>query len=73
MRFLPKETVESFRAKYIGKTIKINHLFGEEKYSGNRYDGRTGVCDFVDDSGQLHGSWGGLGIQPEHDDIEIIG
>ena len=72
MQFLTKEVVDGFRAKYLGKKIRINHLFGEENYSGNSYDGKEGICNHVDDSGQLHGTWGGLGIQPEHDDIEIV-
>lgn len=36
------------------------------------YPGRTGFVDYIDDLGQLHGTWGGLAIIPEDDSIEII-
>lgn len=52
---------------YVGKTIKIISMKGEPQYSG-----KEGVVKFVDDMGQLHGSWGGLAVQPENDNFEII-
>lgn len=61
-----KEVV--YTAKYLGKRIRINHLNGEDK----RYDGKEGDVRFVDDIGQLHGTWGGLAVIPEEDDFEII-
>lgn len=51
----------------IGKVIKIIEMEGEPAYSG-----KVGVIEFVDDAGQLHGSWGGLAIQPESDTFEVI-
>jgi hypothetical protein len=52
---------------YIGKRIRIIDMEGEPQYSG-----KEGVVKFVDDMGQLHGSWGGCAVQPENDDSEII-
>lgn len=51
----------------IGKKIRIIRMTDEEHYNG-----RIGVVRSVDSMGQLHGSWGGLAIQPENDVFEII-
>lgn len=42
-------------------------MAGEPQYSG-----RTGIVRTIDDKGQLHGSWGGLAVQPENDEFEIL-
>ena len=36
------------------------------------YTGRTGVVEYIDDMGQLHGTWGSLAIIPGTDKYEII-
>ena len=51
----------------IGKKIHINSMMGEPQYSG-----KEGVVEFVDDMGQIFGTWGGLAIQKEHDDFYIV-
>lgn len=51
----------------VGDTIRIIEMKGEPQYSG-----KMGVVDIVDDFGQLHGSWGGLAVQPENDNYEIL-
>lgn len=51
----------------VGDTIRILEMKGEPQYSG-----KMGVVDLVDDMGQLHGTWGGLAVQPEHDTYEIL-
>ena len=53
---------------YLGRTIMIVSMLGEPHYSG-----RAGKVESVDDTGQLHGSWGGLAVQPENDKFVIIG
>lgn len=52
----------------VGDRISINHLFGED----NDYDGREGTVELIDDLGQLHGTWGGLAVIVEQDEIEKI-
>jgi hypothetical protein len=52
---------------YVGKKIRIIDMEGEPQYSG-----KEGVVKFVDDMGQLHGSWGGCAIIPNADDFEVI-
>lgn len=52
----------------VGDHIKIVSMRGEPNYSG-----RVGFVYHIDDMGQLHGTWGGLAVQPEHDIIEKIG
>ena len=51
----------------IGKTIKIICMKGEPDYTG-----KTGTVKQVDSLGQLFGTWGGLAVQPENDDFEVI-
>lgn len=51
----------------VGDTIRIIEMKGEPQYSG-----KMGVVDLVDGIGQLHGSWGGLAVQPENDNYEIL-
>ena len=46
----------------VGDVIKIIEMEGEPDYSG-----REGIITCIDDIGQLHGTWGGLGVIPEVD------
>lgn len=57
-----------------GDRIRIVRMEGEPEYSG-----REGVIEHVSTAyeplgilEQLHGTWGGLAVQPERDEIEII-
>ena len=34
--------------------------------------GKEGIVEVIDDIGQLHGTWGGLAINPESDSFAII-
>lgn len=51
----------------IGDQVRIIKMLGEPQY-----DGKEGVITFIDDIGQLHGTWGGCAIIPEKDKIKII-
>jgi len=51
----------------IGKEIKIISMAGEQSY-----DGKKGIVCRIDDMGQLHGSWGGLAVNPQEDKFEIL-
>lgn len=51
----------------VGDTIKIIKMKGEPQYSG-----KIGTIEHIDDIGQLHGSWGGLAVQPENDSFKIL-
>jgi hypothetical protein len=51
----------------IGQKIRIISMEGEPQYNG-----KEGVIDYIDSIGQLHGTWGGLAVQPERDIIEVI-
>ena len=58
----------------VGDRIRIVRMDGEPEYSG-----REGVIEHVSPAyepagilEQLHGTWGWLAVQPEHDTIEII-
>ncbi len=51
----------------IGKLITIIYMEGEPHYAG-----RSGIVNHVDDIGQLHGTWGGLAINPMIDKYVVI-
>lgn len=51
----------------IGKKIRIIDMAGEPDYAG-----KEGVVERIDSLGQLHGTWGGLAVQPENDSFKVI-
>ncbi len=51
----------------VGDTLRIIEMKGEPHYTG-----KEGVVKFIDDIGQLHGTWGGCAIISEEDRFEII-
>ena len=51
----------------IGDKIRIVEMLGEPQYRD-----RTGVIEFIDDAGQLHGTWGGCALIPGEDRFEVI-
>lgn len=51
----------------VGDTLRIVEMKGEPQYAG-----KIGKVEFIDDIGQIHRSWGGCAIQPEHDKYEIM-
>lgn len=62
---LNKKAIEE---QYLGKQVRIIHLVEED----GRYDGKVGTVSFVDDRGQLHGTWGGLAIIVDCDKFEVL-
>lgn len=63
---LNKRELESL---YLGKTIEIVELSDEPFVS---YSGRTGLVEYIDDIGMLHGTWGSLAIIPEADEFIVL-
>lgn len=51
----------------VGDTIIILSMQGEPEYSG-----KSGIVKRIDSLGQVHGTWGGLAVIPEIDEIQII-
>ncbi len=37
-----------------------------------QYSGKVGVVEYIDDIGQIHGSWGGCALIPKIDEFAII-
>jgi len=66
-----KESVETPR---VGDTIRIIHMddCGGKDTQAQNYNGKTGEIEYIDDEGQLHGTWGGLAVLPDVDEFEII-
>ena len=54
------------------KGDKIRIIKMRDPYRGDDYTGKEGYVTFIDDAGQLHGTWGGLAIIPEIDEIIIL-
>lgn len=50
-----------------GTEIRIIKMFDEPQY-----DNKVGTVEFVDDVGQLHGTWGGCALIPSIDQFEKI-
>ena len=44
---------------------------GKDLYACH-YNGKEGVITHIDGIGQLHGTWGGLAVIPEKDEIQIL-
>ena len=57
----------------VGDKIRINRLddCGYDKQA-REYAGKEGVVEYIDSIGQLFGTWGGLAVNPECDEFEII-
>lgn len=55
------------RTYTVGMKVRIIHLEAED----NRYDNREGIIEYIDDIGQLHGTWGDLAIIPGVDRFEV--
>ena len=51
----------------IGYRILIVNMEGEPEYTG-----KIGVITYIDDIGQLHGTWGNLAVNLTVDKIEIL-
>jgi len=52
----------------VGSIVKILRLEGEDE--GYLFS-KTGVVEFIDDAGQLHGTWGGVAIIPDKDSFLV--
>ena len=51
----------------VGDHIKIINMEGEPQYAG-----KEGVVDYIDDIGQLHGTWGGCALIPDVDEFTKV-
>ena len=51
----------------VGTKIRIIFMYDEPHYAG-----REGTITKIDGIGQLHGTWGGLAVDPRIDSIEVI-
>lgn len=58
---------EWFEEKYLGKRVRVTINDPHDPYCA-----REGVVKYVDDLGQLHGTWGSLAAIPYEDLIEIV-
>ena len=50
-----------------GDKLRIVNMKGEPYYSG-----KEGIVLFVDDAGQIHGTWGSCALIPDEDVFLII-
>ena len=54
----------------VGDKIRIIEIY--DVFVNERYNGKEGVVEHIDDLGQLHGTWGGLAVVPECDTFVVI-
>ena len=70
-RRFDKKMCELVYGVHEGDTIRILNLIDDYIPEG-LYNGREGKVEKIDDSGQLHGTWGGLAVIPGEDKFEVI-
>ena len=51
----------------VGDKIRIIIMQGEPQYTG-----KEGIVEYIDDAGQIHGTWGGCALIPETDSWVMI-
>ena len=51
----------------IGEKIRILFMEGEPQYTG-----KEGIVEYIDDAGQIHGTWGGCALIPEIDEWRVV-
>lgn len=58
----------------VGDRIRIIRMDdnGGKDLHACHYNGKEGVITHIDGIGQLHGTWGGLAVIPEKDEIQIL-
>lgn len=61
-----KEKKKTLEDKYLGKKVRV--IINDPYHEINN----EGVVNYIDDMGQLHGTWEGLAAIPGEDIIEII-
>lgn len=60
--------VEYLRKMYPeGTKVHIDRMEGEPQYTG-----KQGIVEFVDDAGQIHGTWGGCALLAETDKFTVL-
>lgn len=57
---------QEYRGIKVGDTIYIKSMKGEPQY-----DGKSGIVESIDDIGQLHGTWGGLAVNLDEDNVVV--
>ena len=58
----------------VGDTIRIVSMDDDngKDLRAREYNGREGVIELIDSIGQLHGTWGGLAVNPQVDIFDVI-
>lgn len=62
---MTKEEKTALEEKYLGKRV---HVIISDPYT---YVDNWGIVKYIDDMGQLHGTWGGLAAIPGTDYISL--
>ncbi len=65
------ETKVTFKVGDKIKIVKMDDNNGSD-VEARLYNGREGTVEYIDDKGQLHGTWGGLAVIPEIDKVEKV-
>lgn len=54
--------------------VKVGMYIRIDKFDDpdTSYVGKSGIVTFIDDAGQIHGTWGGCAVVPSLDEISIL-
>jgi len=70
--------LSSLKTKF-GKVLpgtRIRILYVEDQdgndWQASKMVNKTGIVEYIDDAGFLHGSWGGLAVLPDVDEFEVL-
>lgn len=58
----------------VGDKIRIIEMYDDngKDWQASRLNGKEGVVECIDSIGQLHGTWGGLAVNPECDSFIVL-
>ena len=59
----------------VGDKIRIIQMWDDygKDWQASAYNGKEGEVTSIDSAGQLHGTWGGLAVNPECDYFIVLG
>lgn len=53
------------------RIIRMDDCNGTD-WQARQYNGKEGVVELIDGIGQLHGTWGGLAVNPQCDLFTVV-
>jgi hypothetical protein len=67
------ETTEKDARAEVGDIVMILGFSGSQYKSEKELIGKTGKVTFIDSTGAIHGTWGGISLLPDDDYVVCFG